>query len=120
MTMEPKTAEFWAGELEHIAKLILTGYAGQEEIKSLANAIIVIRRDIPPQGTEAEIVARYREARDSVKMAAVEVETFFAPLITAATTEAEARDILERMPDIVGKSFAMDYFRNVSKILPRP
>jgi len=112
-------AEYYAKELEWVAGRLRDGRAGEHEIADLVNVIRVIRAATPPTSPEGEVIRQYTEAKEAETIAAGAVSAYFKPIIKNAETESEANDILLRMPSIVEKSFAIDYFVNVSKILPR-
>jgi len=113
-------AEYFAKELEWVATRLREGRAGEQEIESLVNAISVIRNTTPPKGTEEEIAARYIAAKQAETLAAGEIAAHFWPLVKAATTEAEARAIMNRVPGgAVEKAFFMDHFVFVSKVIPK-
>lgn len=120
MTSEADRAEYFAKELEWVARRIRDGRAGEQEIEALVNTISVIRTHTQPKGTEQEIAARYLAAKHAETIAAGEVAAHFWPLVKAATTEAEAHDIMRRAPGgCVEKAFFMDHFVFVSKVIPR-
>lgn len=115
-----ETFDHFAVELEHVARQFRAGRVDNEEIETLVHAINVIRGAAgPPEGTEAEIVARFEAARTEQELAGTDVEAFFWPIVKAATTEAEARAVLRRIPAwAVLKAFAMDHFVYKSKVIP--
>lgn len=111
--------EHFAKELEWVAGRLRAGRAGEQEIESLVNVISIIRSQTTPTNSEEEIVSRYLVAKTAETVAVSELAAYFWPLVKAATTEAEARDILNRVPGVVEKAFFIDHFVYVSKVIPR-
>jgi hypothetical protein len=111
--------EYFANELEWVAKRLREGRAGDSEIDSLVTVMTLIRNTTPPPGAEEEINARYKAAKKEETLAAADVAAFYWPLVKEAKTEAEARAILLRVPDCVEKAFFMDHFVYVSKVIPK-
>jgi hypothetical protein len=106
--------------LEHVVAMIRAGLAGESEINDLVRATATLRAATPPKDTEAKIVARYVAAREEETIAAAEIAAHFWPLVKAATTEAEGRDILNRVPGgAVEKAFFVDHLVYVSKVIPK-
>lgn len=112
--------EHFAKELEHVARCLREDCVGQPEIDDLVNTITVIRTSIPSISPEEMIVSRYLAAKDEETLAAADVGAHFWPLIKGATTEQEARAILNRVPGgCVEKVFFVDHLIYVSKVLPK-
>lgn len=111
--------EHLAKELDHVAGQIRDGRFTQDCIETLGVVMFHIQSQIPPKGTEEEIVARMRAASEEKRQAETALEAYFWPLVLEAKTEKEARAILARVPDGVAKAFFVDHFVYQSKVIPR-
>lgn len=111
--------EHFAKELEWVASRLRAGRAGEQEIEALVNTICTIRQATPATSTEAEINREYIAAKQAESIAAEKIGVHYWPLVKACATEQEARDLLNRVPSCVEKAFFIDYFHNVSKVIPR-
>ena len=79
--------------------------------------ISVATVDLMARAPYSENIRRAIDEAQSV--AEARMEAFFWPLAKAATTEAEARDIIARMPESVAKLMIIDYFLHISKVISK-